>query len=181
MQWRHNEPDGISNHQPRDCLPNRLLRRRSKEASKLRVTGLCVGNSPVTGEFPAKKPVTRKLCFYPFYDVIMGRNVLLPPNILKERQQSKAKWCVVLTKLRQTGWLHGCNYATPDVLSNASSDTHWEDWLLICISLESTRCTSTTQKPQPIYIGGHMTKYTGKLLNTMIFIKSKYNAFTSLS
>ena len=26
-----------------------------KETSKLRVTGLCVGNSPVTGEFPAQK------------------------------------------------------------------------------------------------------------------------------
>ena len=30
-------------------------RRRSKKTSKLRVTGLCEGNSPVTGEFPAQK------------------------------------------------------------------------------------------------------------------------------
>ena len=30
------------------------FRRRSKKTSKLRVTGLCVGNSPVTGEFPAQ-------------------------------------------------------------------------------------------------------------------------------
>ena len=29
--------------------------RRSKKTSKLRVTGLCVGNSPVTGEFPAQR------------------------------------------------------------------------------------------------------------------------------
>ena len=29
-------------------------RRRSKKTSKLRVTGLCARNSPVTGEFPAK-------------------------------------------------------------------------------------------------------------------------------
>ena len=29
-------------------------RRRSKKTSKLRVTGLCEGNSPVTGEFPAQ-------------------------------------------------------------------------------------------------------------------------------
>ena len=29
-------------------------RRRSKKTSKLRVTGLCVGNSPVTGGFPAQ-------------------------------------------------------------------------------------------------------------------------------
>ena len=37
-----------------DCLHNRLFRRRSKKASKLRVTGLCTGNSPVTGEFLAQ-------------------------------------------------------------------------------------------------------------------------------
>ena len=30
-------------------------RRISKKTSKLRVTGLCEGNSPVTGEFPAQK------------------------------------------------------------------------------------------------------------------------------
>ena len=54
LQWDHNEPDGVSNHQPRDCLFSRLIRRRSKKTSKLRVTGLCAGNSPVTGEFPAQ-------------------------------------------------------------------------------------------------------------------------------
>ena len=46
--------DGVSNHQPRDCLLKRLFRRRSKKTSKLRVTGLCVGNSPGTGEFTAQ-------------------------------------------------------------------------------------------------------------------------------
>ena len=35
-------------------LLNRLFRRRSKKTSKLRVTGLCAGNSPGTGEFPAQ-------------------------------------------------------------------------------------------------------------------------------
>ena len=30
-------------------------RRRSKKTSKFCVTGLCVGNSPVTGEFPAQR------------------------------------------------------------------------------------------------------------------------------
>ena len=44
----------VSNHQPHDCLLNRLFRRRSKKISKLRPTGLCVWNSPVTGEFPAQ-------------------------------------------------------------------------------------------------------------------------------
>ena len=46
LHWRHNDHDGVSNHQPHGCLLNRLFRRRSKKTSKLRVTGLCVGNSP---------------------------------------------------------------------------------------------------------------------------------------
>ena len=55
LQWRHNEHDGVSNPQSRGYLLNRLFRHRSKKTSKLRVTGLCVGNSPVTSEFPAQK------------------------------------------------------------------------------------------------------------------------------
>ena len=55
LQWCHNGRDGVSNHQPHDRLLKRLFWRGSKKTSKLRVTGLCVGNSkPVTGEFPAQ-------------------------------------------------------------------------------------------------------------------------------
>ena len=36
-------------------LLKRLFRGISEKASKLRVTGLCAGNSPVTGEFPAQR------------------------------------------------------------------------------------------------------------------------------
>ena len=54
LLWRHNGPDSISNHQFNDCLFNRLIRRRSKKTSRLRVTVLCAGNSPGTGEFPAQ-------------------------------------------------------------------------------------------------------------------------------
>ena len=68
LQWRHNEHDSVSNHQPRDCLLNRLFGRRSKKTSKLRVTGLCAGNSP---DSPHKGPVTRKM--FPFDNVIMFR------------------------------------------------------------------------------------------------------------
>ena len=54
LHWRHNEPDGVSNHQPRDCLLNCLFRFRSKKTPKLRVTGLCAENSPGTCEFSAE-------------------------------------------------------------------------------------------------------------------------------
>ena len=69
LQWRHNDNDCVSNHQPYGCLLNRLFRRRSKKTSKLRVTGLCVGNSPGPVNSPHKGPVTRKM--FPFDDVIM--------------------------------------------------------------------------------------------------------------
>ena len=55
LRWHHNERDGVSNHKPHGCLLYRLLRRKSKKTSKLCVTGLCEGNSPVTAEFPAQR------------------------------------------------------------------------------------------------------------------------------
>ena len=57
LQWRHNEHDGVSNHQRFDCLLNGLFRYRSKKISKLLVTGLC-------GEFPAQ--YTRHLVLHEF-------------------------------------------------------------------------------------------------------------------
>ena len=50
----HNGLASVSNHQPHGCFLNILFRRRSKKTSKLRVAGLCEGNSPGTGEFPAQ-------------------------------------------------------------------------------------------------------------------------------
>ena len=70
LHWRHNDHGNVSNHQPHHCLLNRLFRRRSKKTSKLRVTGLCVGNSPGPVNSPHKGPVTRKMV--PFDDVIMN-------------------------------------------------------------------------------------------------------------
>ena len=55
LEWRHNELDGVWNHQRLDCLLNRLFRRKSKKTSKLRVTGLCDGNPLVTGGFPSQR------------------------------------------------------------------------------------------------------------------------------
>ena len=55
LHWRHNDHDGVSNHQPQDCLLNHLFRRRSKKTSKLpRHWPLC-GELTGTGEFPAQR------------------------------------------------------------------------------------------------------------------------------
>ena len=69
LKWRRNELGGVSNQRRLDYLLNRMFRRRQKKTSMLCVTGLCEGNSPGTGDFPLKGPVTRKV--FPFQDVIM--------------------------------------------------------------------------------------------------------------
>ena len=55
LQLRPNERHDVSNHQRLDCLPNRLFMRTSKRTSKLRVTGVCEGNPPVTIGFPSQR------------------------------------------------------------------------------------------------------------------------------
>ena len=82
LQWRHNGRDSVSNQQPHDCLLKRLFRRRSKKTSKLRVTGLCAGNSP--GNSPHKWPVTRKM--FLFDDVIMFFYLSPLGDMLESRQ-----------------------------------------------------------------------------------------------
>ena len=81
LRWRHNDQDDVSNHQPHGCLLNRLFRRRSNKTSKLRVTGLCVGNSPGPVNSPHKGPVTRKM--FPFDDVIMNMGQSIKESIGK--------------------------------------------------------------------------------------------------
>ena len=68
LHWRHDDHDGVSNHQPHGCFLNRLFRHRSKKTSKLR--------GPVNS--PHKGPVTRKI--FPFDDVIMKYSVA---NVIK--------------------------------------------------------------------------------------------------
>ena len=66
---------GVSNHQRLDCLLNRMFSCRSKETSKLRVTGLCEGNPPVDASTTEMFPfddVIMHCCFLSWLDV--GRN-----------------------------------------------------------------------------------------------------------
>ena len=92
LQWRHNECDGIWNHQRLDCLLNRLFRRRSKKTSKLHLTGLCEGNSQVTSEFPTHKgPVMRKM--FPFNDVIMINKFMIDAESWPQWVNQRTWWC----------------------------------------------------------------------------------------
>ena len=93
LQWHHNEHNGVSNHQPHDCLLNRLFKRRSKKISKLCVTGLCEGIHRWPGNSPHKGPVTRKIL--PFDDVIMVYGY----------HYSRIKWALWLLNLSATRML----------------------------------------------------------------------------
>ena len=77
----------VPNHQPHGCLLNRLFRRRSKKTSKLRIPGLCVGNSPVPVNSPHKGPVTRKM--FPFDDVIMRNDNDVDSACLVDEEDSR--------------------------------------------------------------------------------------------
>ena len=105
LQWRHNGHDSISNHQPHDCLLNRLFRCRSKKTSKLRVTGFCTGNSPGTGEFPAQMAsYAENVCIWWSHhdnarlverlsDLSLGLTkipyLMLPPSHIRRQAQEK--------------------------------------------------------------------------------------------
>ena len=67
LLWRHNEP--IANHQRLNYQINSLFKAQIKETSKFRVTELCCGNWPVTGEFPAQRDSDVEMI--PFDDVII--------------------------------------------------------------------------------------------------------------
>ena len=92
LRWRHNEWDGVSNHQPHDCLFDRLSGRRSKKTSKPRVTGLCAGNSPGTGEFPAQMASNAETV-----SIWWRHHVLVVPewsgfSTKNDKKQNKIKW-----------------------------------------------------------------------------------------
>ena len=57
LRWRYNEHDGVSNHRRLDCLLWHLFGHSSKKTSKLRITGLCERNPPVTGGLPSQRAI----------------------------------------------------------------------------------------------------------------------------
>ena len=80
-------------------------RRRSKKASKLRVTGLCEGNSPLTGEFPAQRPVTGKI--FPFDDIIMNSSdILLLQDSLHQHGSKSHSSQIVIPNYKTLNFVH---------------------------------------------------------------------------
>ena len=135
LQWRHNERDGVSNHQPHDCLLNLLFGRRSKKTSKLK-TSLAflrgIHRSPVNS--PQKGPVTRKM--FPFDDVIMCNvtpcshrwvSVVFADAFVRTAQ---TQWGVIKSFLMQMASQLDCALMNP-----GQNGRHFADEISKCIFL----------------------------------------------
>ena len=125
LKWRHDQRDGVSNHQPHDCLLNRLFRHRSKKTSKLRVTGFCEGNSPVTVEFPAQRATNAEND-----DIIMGIHFL--PGIYGHLYSNISEFFAKVlidyksTLLKATDWCLTCVKPLPGPITlTTSCDAIW--------------------------------------------------------
>ena len=56
LQWHHNRHDGISNHQPHDCLLNQLFKAQIKENIK------APRHWPLWGEFTSERWISHTKC-----------------------------------------------------------------------------------------------------------------------
>ena len=95
LHWRHNDHDGVSNHQPHGCSLIILFRRRSKKTSKLRVTGLCVGDRWT----PRTKGQLRGKCFHLMTSSCEGLLYLLKSFWTPESRMCMIVWLKGLLKL----------------------------------------------------------------------------------
>ena len=67
LQRRQNKHDGVSSHRRLNGLLKGLFRRRLNKTSKLLLTGLCEGNSPVTGGFPSASNAENASIWWPHH------------------------------------------------------------------------------------------------------------------
>ena len=115
LPWHHNEHDDVPNHKSRNCLLNRLFRHRSKQTSKLRVTGLCAGNSPGTCEFPAQMASNAaNVSIWWRHHVVLGSHMITD--------------CIDLT---HSGWVtHICVRKVTIIVSDNGLSPPWR-WAII--------------------------------------------------
>ena len=120
FHWRHNELDGVSDHQPRYCLLTCLSRHRLKKTSKLRVTGLCEGK------------------MFPFDDVIMNLTIIGEDNGLSPGRRQAIIW--TNTAILLIGpWGRNCNEILIGIHTFSFKKIHLEmssvKWRPFCLGL----------------------------------------------
>ena len=157
LQWYHNGHDGVSNHQPDYCLFNGLFRCRSKKTLKLRVTGLCAGNSPVTSKFPSQMTSNAKnvSIWWHHHDFIKYTD-----QHIQNRSTKKLDWHKGATWL-----IHERN--TPSTNQVTKPWTHlqnilvWNEYLiqLHVGCMMKTDCTTVADFPEPKFKINHIFLY----------------------
>ena len=138
-------PTASQNHQPHDCLLKRLFWRRSKKTSKLRVTGLCDGNSVVTGEFPTQRASNAEIFFvWRHLDMVYGGlNKMV--NILQTTFSiafSWKKYYIIWLKFHWSFILGGsiiCQHWFGNEFAQATSSTERSNQSVSMISVEPYR------------------------------------------
>ena len=116
-EWRHNERHDVSNHRCLDCLLNRFFWHTSTKTSKRRVTGLCEGNLPVTGEFPSQRAIN-------------AENITIWWLIMQESMQ--IRWCAGSSAkktiiYRASNWIFSI-YPSPEWYSETLNVFRWWKW-----------------------------------------------------
>ena len=101
LLWRHNEPDGVSNHQPYDSIVYSGTDQGKHQSSASLAFVRVIHRRPVNS--PHKWPVTRKM--FPFDDVIMTWHhdmetllTLLAPCYHKDQVRSTLMFSLMLAK-----------------------------------------------------------------------------------
>ena len=113
----------MTSHKPHDFLLKRLFRRISKKTSKLRITGLCEGNPPLTEEFAAQR-ASNATKMFPIDDVIMWRapwiNVLGCYVAVQNNNHNPVVKFVIEMRCRHviSNTLKQCRFITRDALSS---------------------------------------------------------------
>ena len=149
LRWRHNGLDSVSNHQPHDCLLNRLFKRRSKKTSKLCVTGLWAENHRGPVNSPHKWPVTWKM--FPFDDVIMDYRHHRAQSSKPQAPLSPSNWSALYEVSARQSWA--------EYSSRPKTDSRHQGWTIKDFSVLSEMCSICEQ---PLYGIMLMISHTNK-------------------
>ena len=96
---------------------------------------LCAGNSPVTGEFPSQRPVTRSSDV--FFDLYLDRRL---------SKQSRRWWFETYSL-----W-HYCNVTLDDYVSKVLKLTEWVHQLLFLIVMQCRNISAARKTPNNIQL-----------------------------
>ena len=112
-------------------IPGKYFMMTSSNGNNFRVTGLLCGNSPVTGEFPAQRPVTRS--FDVFFDLHMNKR-----KSKQSHYDVTVMWYLVVPC---PSLLYYCSWNVT-VLQGHYSDVTWALWRLKSLAYNLTVCST---------------------------------------